>query len=140
MKQKLSAIPFILLAVVLIIASCSKEGPAGAAGATGPAGPQGPAGANGTVGDGTNRPTGPTGTANVIYSDWLNVGYGGPVNPINNGDTPYIAGIAAPKLVDSILSRGEIKVYMNWGTRGSADVVPLPLYDPIYFRLASTAW
>lgn len=134
MKQKLFAIPFILLAVILIIASCTKEGPAGAAGATGATGPQGPSGANGANGGtGPTGPGGATGTANVIYSDWLNIGYSGPVNPINNVDTPYIAGITVPKLVDSILSKGEIKVYMNWGTRADADVVPLPLYDPIFF-------
>ena len=44
-------------------------GPAGPAGATGPAGPAGPAGATGPAG-----PPGPAGSANVIYSNWFNIG------------------------------------------------------------------
>src|SRR5436190_541091 len=51
----------------LLIASCSKDGPAGA---TGPAGPAGPAGAAGAAG-----PKGDTGVANVIYSPWLDAAY-----------------------------------------------------------------
>lgn len=114
-----------------MVASCAKDG---ATGATGPAGPQGPAGPAGGAGaNGAAGPAGATGTANVIYSDWLGLGYGGPINPANYADTPYVAVITVPKLVDSILSKGEIRVYMNWGTRANADVVPLPLYDPIYF-------
>ena len=122
MKQKLFTIPCILLlAITLIIASCSKEGPAGA---TGPAGTQGAAGANGATG--ATGSTGSTGTANVIYSDWLNVTFQG------NDTTAWIAEIAAPKLVDSILNKGAIKVYFNAGSdsANSQVVVTLPIYDP----------
>ncbi|MEO6455503.1 MAG: hypothetical protein ABIN97_15595 [Ginsengibacter sp.] len=134
MKLRLFTLPSIsFLAIVIIMASCTKEGPEGAtgpAGAAGAAGPQGPAGANGTNGAaGVPGAPGATGTANVIYSNWLNVGYG----PIDADTTFWVAAIDAPRLVDSILSKGEIKVYMNWGSRTNPDVVPLPIFDPLYF-------
>ena len=56
-----------VIAITLIFTQCQKgdTGPAGPAGPAGPTGPTGPAGANGAKGD--------TGTANVIYSAWLDV-------------------------------------------------------------------
>ena len=118
MKQKFLTIPSILLlAITLIIASCSKQGPAGPAG---PAGPQG-----GTGSTGGNGATGATGTANVIYSAWLNVKYQG------TDTTGWSAQIPAPKLVDSILNKGAIKVYFNAGSdsANSQVVMTLPIYD-----------
>lgn len=125
MKLKLFSIPCILLlAITLIIASCTKEGPAGS---TGPAGPQGSPGGSGAAGaTGTTGAAGTAGTANVIYSDWLNVTYQGA------DSTGWFAEIAAPKLVDSILNRGAIKVYFNAGsdsTNGQV-VMTLPVYEP----------
>ena len=135
MKFKFNYFVILFFASFLILVSCSKEGPAGPAG---PAGPQGANGANGSAGGagaaGAAGANGATGTANVIYSSWLNVGFDGPINPANVKDTPFVAGIVVAKLVDSILSRGEIKVYMNWGSKADPDVVPLPLYDPIFFK------
>src|ERR1017187_8901373 len=121
MKQKFLSFPYILLlAVTVIIASCSK-GPAGATGATGA---QGPAGSNGGTGA-----TGATGTANVIYSPWLNVTF----QP--GSDTNMVAFIPAPKLVDSILNKGEIKVYFNAGSDSTNGqfVLALPAYEPFLF-------
>jgi hypothetical protein len=119
MKLKLVAAPSVLLlAITLIIfASCSKTGPAGA---TGPAGPQGPAGGNGPTGS-----TGATGTANVIYSNWLNVKFTG------TDTTGWFAQITATQLVDSIINKGDVKVYLNVGS-DSADnqlIFPLPITD-----------
>lgn len=127
MKQKFRSAPCIfLLAITLIFASCSKEGPAGA---TGPAGPQGPQGASGAAGsNGATGAAGATGTANVVYSDWLNVKY----DPANVDSTTWIAEITAPRLVDSILNKGAIKVYFNAGsdsTNGQV-VMTLPIYEP----------
>ena len=121
MKQKILSVPFILLlAITVIIASCSK-GPAGAAGAAGAQGPAGPTGSTGA--------TGATGTANVIYSPWLNVTF----QPFF--DTNMIAAIPAPKLADSILNKGEIKVYFNAGNDGNGGqlVLPLPVHEPFLF-------
>lgn len=121
MKQKILSIPCILLlAITVIIVSCKKgdTGPAGAAGAQGPAGSTGSTGA-----------TGATGTANVIYSPWLNVTFQ------QFFDTNMIAKIPAPKLADSILNKGEIKVYFNAGSdaAGGQLVLPLPVHEPFLF-------
>jgi hypothetical protein len=123
MKQKILSMPFILLlAITVIIVSCKKgdTGPAGAAGAQGPAGSTGNTGA-----------TGATGTANVIYSPWLNVTFTG------TDTTGWQAQIAAPKLVDSILNKGEIKVYFNAGSdsANSQFVLALPVFEPFLFNI-----
>ncbi len=60
MKQK--GFLLAILAAVLFVVSCTKEGPTGPAGATGPAGSTGPQGQTGQQGN--------PGTANVIYSRW----------------------------------------------------------------------
>ncbi len=124
MKQKIFAMPYYLvIAVIMILASCKK-------GDTGPEGPQGPAGTPGVSG-----PAGPAGAANVIYSEWLTVDYNAQTDPAR-----YSANILAPKLVDSILTKGEIKVYFNYGTATNADVVALPIFDPIYYTPALTLY
>jgi hypothetical protein len=132
MRKTLQLLPFVLgMALITTIFSCSKEGPAGPAGAAGPAGPQGPSGPAG--------PAGQPGTANVIYSDWLDVKF----TPIK--DTPatgpidtvaWTARITASRLDTSILNRGEVKVYLNAGTSTQPFVTPLPLTDFAYYYLA----
>jgi len=118
MKQKFLGIPCLLvIAFTFIIVSCSKTGPTGPAGQAGAAGPQGNPGPTGA--------TGATGTANVIYSPWLDVTFQG------DDTTGWIAQIAAPKLVDSILNKGDIKVYFNAGSDSTNSdlIVPLPVTD-----------
>jgi hypothetical protein len=77
--------------------------------------------------DGAAGATGPAGTANVIYSGWLDVSY-----TFSTSDSAYHAIITAPKLVDSILQKGEIKVYINFGTAAAPDISPLPYFDGQY--------
>jgi hypothetical protein len=124
MKHKL--VPFyctVFLAIAVLFASCAKEGPAGATGPAGPAGPTGAAGAAGVPG--TNGAPGAPGTANVFYSTWLNVTFEG------SDTTGFFGEITAPRLVDSIINRGEIKVYVNLGSdsTNAQVVVPLPLTE-----------
>jgi hypothetical protein len=112
----------LLFIIILVFSNCSKDGEAGPQGPAGPAGPAGPTGPNG--------PQGPAGTANVVYSNWLDVAY----QPVKNqaGDTLFWEGqIAAPKLVDSILNRGTVRVYLNAGNDPVANpfITPLPLSD-----------
>lgn len=125
MKGKYDYLYIFLFASVLMLSACTKEGPAGPAG---PAGPQGANGANGASGlPGATGTAGAPGTANVIYSAWLNVIY----EPANADSSVWIAEIPAPKLVDSILNKGAIKVYLNIGsdsTNGQL-VVPLPVWE-----------
>lgn len=119
MKQRFLSAPYVfILAIAIFFASCSKTG------STGPAGPAGPAGAQGA--SGATGATGAAGSANVIYSPWLNVTYTG-------SDTAgWSASIAAPKLVDSILNKGAIKVYFNAGSDSAKSqvVMSLPIYEP----------
>lgn len=115
--------PLLLVLSVVLFVSCSKEGDTGPQGPEGPTGPQGPAG-----------PAGPTGTANVIYSEWQDVLF----EP-NEDSSNWAAVIPAPKLTQEILSQGEIKVYINFGTADDPVVFPLPYFDgaliinPVFF-------
>ena len=127
MKAK-SSLTFLasLVLITFIFTQCQK----GDVGPAGPAGPTGPAGAAGTPG--STGPKGDTGTANVIYSPWLDVTYTVETDP-NTGDTlDFVAHITANKLTQAILDKGEMKVYMNWGTQANADVAPLPILDPFF--------
>ncbi len=130
MRLKFLTIPgVLLLAITIIIASCTKDGDTGPAGPAGPAGPTGAAGASGSAGPA--GAAGATGTANVIYSDWLNVTF----DPASADSSVWAAEITAPKLVDSILNKGEIKVYWNIGNDSTNNqfVVPLPVIDLFFF-------
>jgi hypothetical protein len=129
MKRNALLIPFnLILAVTFLFAACTKEGPVGPQGEQGPAGPtgpQGPAGAPGAKGD--------TGTANVIYSAWLDVNY--LPDTVKTGNiidtTGWYGLIPAPKLTNAILNNGEIKVYINLNTSAQPVVMPLPYSDYI---------
>jgi hypothetical protein len=99
----------LLVMFAALVISCSKGGSAGA---------EGPAGA--------------TGTANVIYSDWLDVVF--TADTVMQGsvitDTlGYYATINAPKLDANILSKGEFKVYFNVNTAAAPIIYPLPYID-----------
>ena len=129
MRKNLFAMPTaLLLAVILFFSYCGKDG------ATGPAGPAGPAGSAGPAGGaGAQGPKGDTGTANVIYSAWLDVAFqpdtikdaaGNVIDTIG-----FFVNIAAPKLTNAILNSGEIKVYINVNTAAVPVVFPLPYYD-----------
>jgi len=126
MKQK--SYLFLSLIVMTLFFSCQKgdTGPAGPAGPTGAAGANGANGAAGAAG--AQGPKGDTGTANVVYSDWLDVTF----EPADADTTAWIAEIDAPKLVDSILDKGAIKVYFNAGSDStdSQVVMALPIYEP----------
>ena len=114
------------LAVVLAIgfASCAKDGEVGPKGDKGDTGAQGAPGAQGPAGA-TGAPGAP-GTANVIYSAWTDVTYS-TVDQNQDGTADfYGAQINAPKLVDSILQKGEIKVYFNFGSATQPEIVSLP--------------
>jgi hypothetical protein len=134
MRRTFKLLPYMLgMALITMIVSCGKEGPAGPAGAAGPAGP---AGASGPAG-----PAGATGTANVMYSDWLKPTW--LIDTIivssTRRDTLWYVDITAPKLDTNILNKGEIKTYVNLSSNPSFPVVyPLPFnngavyIDPVY--------
>ena len=80
--------------LLFLLTNCKKGDP-GPAGAIGPAGPTGAAG--------------PVGTANIIYSPWANVTFTG-------SGTAYSAQITAPGITQSILDKGVVKTYFQFGT------------------------
>ena len=129
MKAKSSLTLLVSLLVIAFIFTQCQKGDVGPAGPAGPAGAAGPAGSTGPKGD--------TGTANVTYSPWLDVTYA--ADTVHNGaiiDTLWwLAHITATKLTQAILDRGEIKVYMNWGTQADPDIAPLPLIDVFFTGL-----
>ena len=66
----------------------------------------------------------------MVYSNWINVDFEADTvhNPDASIDTlSWSATISAPKLVDSILNRGTVKVYLNI----SSDPVNNPLITPL---------
>jgi hypothetical protein len=104
-----------LLAASLLIGACKKgdPGPQGEKGDKGDAGATGATGATGSKGE--------AGTANVLYSDWLDVGFAQDPNGV------FFTQIEEDKLTEDILSKGEIKVYINAGTVAEKVVFALPL-------------
>lgn len=127
MKQMNATKLLCLSALIVIAAACSK---------TGPAGPAGPAGATGATG--AQGPKGDTGVANVIYSAWLDAKY--LPDTQHNGSVIDTIGYfydatGITKLTTTILTTGEIKVYINLGTAANPVVIPLPYWDP-YFQIS----
>ena len=110
----------------LFLVSCSAEdgetGPAGPAGPQGEQGPTGPAGADGADGaDGQDGAQGDTGTANVIYSDWID-------SEFDTNITDPAAGVdlSAPGLSQEIIDEGTVLVYGRNIVLPSPEIFPLP--------------
>ena len=115
----------LFLATVLLVTACKK-------GDDGPAGEKGEKGDTGATG--TTGATGKPGTANVIYSAWQDVTF-------NLVDSFTAVGtITAPKIVDSIIQKGEVKVFWNINTVSSPTIVALPYHDNgVVFGLSDLA-
>ncbi len=97
-----------------MIASLACEGP------TGPEGPQGPQGEQGP--EGPQGPQGETGTANVIYSDWVNINWNQA-----NGDTYKAMYIEESRVVDEdFLATGTLMVYLKLEEGDASAIVSLP--------------
>src|SRR5215216_2936662 len=101
--KKLNLLLPVVLLTVIILSSCKK---------------------------GDDGAQGPPGTANVIYSNWLDVKYES-IPDQSGGDPIWVGEISAPKLVDSILNKGTVKVYVNISDNPVADplIAPLPITD-----------
>jgi len=81
---------------------------------------------------GSDGAPGAPGTANVIYSAWTDV-----AASVNSSQTAYVGTITAAKLVDSILQKGDVRVYVNLGTAAAPNISPLP-YLETYFTTDTT--
>ena len=126
MTRKFYAFLILSLSACLFFTACSK---------TGPTGPQGPAGADGATGaagsTGAQGPKGDTGTANVIYSQWLDVTY--KPDTVHNGNivdtVGFFANIPSQDLTSDILNGGDMHIYVNLGTSDNPEIVLLPFID-----------
>jgi hypothetical protein len=105
----------VLIALSVLLFSCSKEGPAGPQGETGLQGPAGP--------------QGPAGSANVIYSPWFLTGSGWDTLTYASNYGAYATyDKAASGITQAIIDNGVVLAYMKGDpTTGLADeVFPLP--------------
>ncbi|MCK0161128.1 collagen-like protein [Allomuricauda sp. F6463D] len=133
---------FFTVMSLVLVTSCSPED--GENGATGPQGEQGATGAQGPQGDqgdqGEQGEQGDPGTANVIYSDWINT-------ELDNNIVATSASfsIDAPEIDPDILNFGTILVYarrISLGEEGNL-VYQLPIVfgasrqQSYYFRAQS---
>jgi len=111
---------FFLVTVLLVIglgllAGCKDlQGPKGPKGDQGAQGPQGPKGDQG--------PQGKPGTANVIYSDWIQPSSWSKGDDF--GDMYRYFIIEADSLTQDVLDQGAVRVY--WDPAGSDRIYPLP--------------
>lgn len=108
---------FFVLAIALTVTAC-KKGDTGPQGEKGDKGDPGATGNNGPKGD-----KGDPGTANVFYSPWLDLTFTHDVT-----DDYYYHLINEAKITDEVLSSGEIKVYLNFGSPEEKLVIPLPYF------------
>ncbi|GAA3615474.1 hypothetical protein Q4Q39_01900 [Flavivirga amylovorans] len=121
-KKKLVRLVMVLM-VSISIFSCSD----GEDGATGPAGP---AGVDGT--DGVDGEDGAPGTANVIYSEWIEKGF----DDDSGVGTPTASfDIEAPEITEKVLDQGVVLVFGRRFTTVAEDVnidvfqLPYTFYD-----------
>lgn len=106
---------YYMLAVALTVTACKKgdPGPQGEKGDKGDPGATGAPGATGTKGD--------PGTANVMYSDWIDLAYS-----LDQASGIYFTQIDETRLTDEMLTTGEVKVYINLGSAAEKAVAALP--------------
>lgn len=70
---------------------------------------------------------GDTGVANMRYSAWLDVPAFAPVKN-TAGDTLYFQQtISAPLITDSVINKGDVKIFVNVNTPASPQIISLPL-------------
>ena len=103
---------YFMLAIALSVTACKKGDP-GPKGDAGPAGPNGNTGAKGDKGD--------NGASAVSYSPWLDLTF-----TEDTTNDIFFNLITEPKITDDILSKGEIKVFWNFGSPADKFIVPLP--------------
>lgn len=128
LKTKLTRHVLGVLFVSVLCIGCSPED--GKDGATGPEGPQGEDGQQGIQGEQGEQ--GDTGTANVIYSEWIDSPLDGSIpSSTANGS------IDVPGLSQEIFDNGTVLLY---GKAGSINVFALPFVGAsgvsYYYRLS----
>ncbi|MFD2604519.1 collagen-like protein [Euzebyella marina] len=132
MKTRLKSNLLIVLLAVISVVACSKDGedgavgPQGPQGEQGPTGPQGDAGADGAQGEqgveGEQGEQGDPGTANVIYSDWIESPI---VDNDNNIEAPTANGsLNVAGLSQDIVEMGNVLVFGKIESNGNVYALP----------------
>lgn len=112
--NKTRLISLISISLFFALANIACEGPEGTTGPQGPQGEQGPEGPQGSQGE--------TGTANVIYSDWMNIAWN-----FTDDATFKQMYIEEPRVVeDDFLAEGTLLMYLKLETSEGSITVPLP--------------
>jgi hypothetical protein len=115
----LKSIAVMILSVVFVLVT----------GCEGPAGPQGLQGEQGD--SGPQGPQGDRGTANVIYSDWINFDGQNWSDPFTFfGQTRRQYPIAETRIDTGILETGTVMVYVRFGGTFS-QIQPLPIIQSV---------
>lgn len=130
--RKFSSLSLLILSVIFIAVSCTKEGPEGPVGAQGAQGPAGTPGATGAAGaPGSTGPAGPTGTANVIYSAWFSFSAADWADSsITNNGSAKRAIKLAPSLSAAVINQGVILSYLAFSADPSQAFYTLPWTIP----------
>jgi hypothetical protein len=116
-----------MLSLTMGLTSCGKDGDAGPAGTTGEKGPKGDKGDKGDSGE--------KGTANVIYSGWIDTQFS-----LNSASGEYEWGVAVPQIDAALLSTGFVKVYLNLYTAAEPNVTSIPYVEgDLYIREVAVA-
>ena len=87
-------------------------------GCEGPQGPQGPEGPEGPVG-----PAGEKGTANVVYSSWIDVTWDG------GGAYGRYMNISESRVTEDFLNTGAIQMYLKFENSNGSFITPLSFID-----------
>ena len=102
---------YFVLAITLTFTAC-KKGDAGPQGDKGDTGEKGSKGDKGDKGDG--------GTT-VYYSAWKDVTF-----TLNQAGTAYIAELTDTHITSDIVSKGEVRIFVNFDSPADPTVSPLP--------------
>lgn len=147
--RKLRPLSLLLLAIVIIAVNCTKEGPEGPAGAQGPQGPAGSSGGAGATGPagpagptgpiGPTGPQGPAGTANVIYSNWFDLGSGQRDTTLFGVAYKY-KSFPVTSLTAAVIANGVILTYAKFqGFPNEVRLLPTPVPDvQLWFESIAT--
>lgn len=128
MKNSFKLLLITFLAIGLTSAAC--EGPTGSDGPQGPQGEQGPEGPQG--------PQGETGTANVIYSDWMNIAWN-----LVDGPTRKHMYVEESRVVEEeFMATGTLLMYLKLETPEDIVIAALPFTnrtDNLFYVIGKAA-
>ena len=109
----------LFFAVMLLVAACSKTGPAGASGAPGPQGPAGP--------------------DSVLHAAWITLQMSFDSVQSSTGDSVFSQILPAGSITQQILDSGLVLTYLSYvdSTGSTQEVNAAPYFNPELFQVGS---